>query len=172
MYSISGQDKFVLDLIPKGSFLEIGAACAIITSNTYLLELNGWDGISIDITRHWESEWLENRKTPLIIENAVTKDYSILDKKYWDYISLDIEPASQTLSALKKILADGLSFGIMTFEHEWYYDHSTKFESREILTNAGYHLAHPDVQWSGGSYEDWWINPKTIDIKTAEAWQK
>jgi hypothetical protein len=171
MYSISGQDKFVLDMIPKGTFLEIGAGPAITTSNTYLLELNGWDGVALDISQSWKPEWDANRKTALTICDAVEFDYFKLPK-YFDYISLDIEPAIQSLRSLKKVLDAGLSFGILTFEHEWYYDQSTKFESRQILSDAGYYLAKPDVEWSGGPYEDWWINPKKIDIKKAEAWQK
>jgi len=169
MYSISGQDQFVLDMIPKGIFLEIGGGPAIISSNTYLLELNGWEGISLDISKSWSQEWELNRKTPLTIVDALEYNYQ---PKHYDYISLDIEPAIQSFRVLKKILEKDVTFSIMTFEHEWYYDQSTKFESREILTKAGYHLAKADVEWSGGSYEDWWIDPNKIDIKKAESWQK
>jgi hypothetical protein len=169
MYSISGQDKFVLDMIPKGTFLEIGAGPAITTSNTYLLELNGWDGVALDISQSWKPDWDANRKTPLTIIDALEYNYVA---KHYDYISLDIEPAIQSFRVLKKILSCGVAFSILTFEHEWYYDQSTKFESRQILSDAGYYLAKPDVEWSGGAYEDWWINPKKIDIKKAEAWQK
>jgi hypothetical protein len=169
MYSISGQDQFVLDMIPKGTFLEIGAHEPIAISNTYLLELNGWDGLSIDIDDRWKTNWQLQRRTPLIISNALTYKY---EAKHYDYISLDIEPAILTLKALKRILKRGVTFSILTFEHEWYYDQSTKFESRQILLDAGYHLAKPDVQWSGGIYEDWWIDPKRINIEKAESWIK
>lgn len=47
-YSQFGQDNWVLSYFKTGKFVEVGFHDGISMSNTYLLELNGWNGIGID----------------------------------------------------------------------------------------------------------------------------
>ena len=50
-----------------------------------------------------------------------------------------------------------LSFRVITFEHNRYaLGDGVRNESRDILLNAGYTLAVPDVANDGLEYEDWW----------------
>ena len=62
-YSQCGQDIFVYNILNKnnGTFLDLGCYLPKNINNTYLLELNGWSGISLDILDYSE-EWKE-RKT-------------------------------------------------------------------------------------------------------------
>lgn len=66
-YSQFGQDIFVLKKIFKnknnGFFVDVGANHPILINNTYLLELNGWKGLSIEPQKHLKSLWPQARKT-------------------------------------------------------------------------------------------------------------
>lgn len=169
MYSLSKQDEFVLSLIPKGYYLEIGANHPININNTYLLEQNGWDGLSIDIDRSWLQPWQDVRKNTLIIADAIEIPYT-KDKRI-DYLSIDIEPAINTFRCLKHIFKFNPTISIITFEHDWYYDQSTKMDSRKYLTDMGFELVHADVECHLGAYEDWWVNPKTVSVPKAKEYK-
>jgi hypothetical protein len=160
-YSQSKQDLWVLSNIAKGTYLEIGASHPININNTYLLEQNGWTGISIDIDNQCEELWNQTRQNQLIIADALKLIYN---KKLYDYIQIDIDPPIQSLKVLKIIIAQGLSFKLMTFEHDAYYaGNEVRDVARSILTNEGYYLEVPDVVCETGKpYEDWWINKKYI----------
>ena len=154
-YSQAGQDKWVLSLFPKGTYLEIGASHPKNINNTYLLELNGWDGLSIDIDNQCEAEWKATRKNRLLIANALAYPFSLLDPV--EYLQIDIDPAHQSLLCLRKILASGMEFKCLTFEHDHYTGEGCKEQSRQLLHDAGYNLAVADVLYDGKSFEDWWV---------------
>ena len=156
MYSQAGQDDFVLSLIPSGKYLEIGASHPIAINNTYLLEQHGWEGLSIDIDASNQSEWNRVRKNRLMICDALAYPYALHGNV--DYLQIDIEPSDQSLRCLIKILTAGLKFKVLTFEHDHYAGGDVREVSRELLTNAGYHLSHPDVSTGGLIFEDWWID--------------
>ena len=166
MYSQANQDVFVFHMTNHkvGTYLEIGASHPVYINNTYLLEENGWSGISIDIDNQNESVWKEKRKNPLIIADALTFDYSTLGK-YYDYLQLDIEPSVNTFNALLKILEAKIDFGIITFETDAYLDTTYVEPSRKILQDLGYTLAIANIQSPFGAFEDWYINEKYIDNK-------
>ncbi len=69
-YSQFGQDSFVLNEIFKGkhggTFVDIGANHPTESNNTYLLELNGWNGIAIEPQQKLRDLWTNARKTPCI----------------------------------------------------------------------------------------------------------
>ena len=95
-YSQSGQDLFVINLlnIKNGKFLDLGCHLPKNINNTYLLELNGWSGISIDIVDYNE-EWKE-RKNKFIQQDCFDIDFDQLlnlhyEDKVIDYLSLDME---------------------------------------------------------------------------------
>lgn len=161
MYSQAGQDKFVLDIIgTKGTYLEIGASHPVYINNTYLLELNGWTGLSIDIDDSNKVAWYECRNNPLIIADAITYNYN--DVERIDYLQLDIEPTENTFACLQYILKTKRTrFSIITFETDAYLDSRFVKPSRDILQGLGYELAVADVQCEFGAFEDWYID-KTI----------
>ena len=153
-YSECGQDLFVLNLldINNGKFLDLGCNLPIAINNTYLLELNGWDGISVDIIDYFK-EW-ESRKSKFINRDCFDIDFksflpSFYDEKIIDYLSLDMEKVGERCKILKKILESGYLFKIITIEHDSYlgpeFELNEKAPQREILKNYGYKLICSDV---------------------------
>lgn len=160
--SQSGQDKFAFEAcgcIREGSYLEIGAGPWRMFNNTYVLAREfDWAGISVEIDPHYVSEWLKHRPKDTIVHgDATTLNYN----GYVDYLSIDIEPAEQSLAVLKRILDQGVRFKALTFEHDVYCSGpAVREESRRLLSEAGYQLARGDVVAPGyGVNEDWWKMP-------------
>jgi hypothetical protein len=65
-FSDEGEDKLLLQVfmsrgIRSGTYLDIGAFHPVRVSNTYLLYLWGWKGITIDINRKWLFKLLRPR---------------------------------------------------------------------------------------------------------------
>lgn len=161
MYSQAGQDEWVLSLIPKGKYIEIGASHPINISNTYLLEQNGWIGTSFDIDDQCQAIWQQTRKNRLIIGNALTTSFGWLPARV-DYLQLDIDPAANTFEMLTKLPHKQTRFSLITYEHDAYikYDKDYRQLSRDYLTGLGYQLHKADVCYEGKPFEDWWIDPK------------
>lgn len=149
------------------TYLEIGAANPERSSNTLLLEKNGWVGISLEIDDKYSSEWKKTRVNRLIIADALEVDYDPMLReisstdRYIGYLQVDIEPASASLKALKKAVNSSYRFCCITFEHDAYrFGDQVRRASRELLTELGYRRIVSDVEWSPGSnFEDWWIDP-------------
>jgi hypothetical protein len=172
-YSLSKQDLFVLHMMNGkiGRYLEIGANHPTITNNTYLLEKNGWTGISVDILAEHYEIWQKERINPLLIMDALSINF--IDQKRIDYLQLDIEPPHQTFSCMLNMITTGCRFSIITYEHDDYTGTDMKQLSRDILESEGYYLAVPDVQCSFGSYEDWWIDKSSdIDLELLKTWNE
>jgi hypothetical protein len=160
MYSQAGQDKFVLDRIgANGTYLEIGAAYPIVYNNTYLLELNGWTGLSIDFEPNYLEQW-KVRKNPIVIADALTFNYPDVDR--YDYLQLDIDPTEKTFALLQKLLKEYKTrYSIITFETDAYLDNRFVEPSRKLLSDYGYKLEVADVICEGyGAFEDWYIDTK------------
>jgi SAM-dependent methyltransferase len=177
--SEAGQESFVLNMLDEkrdGWFLEIGAFASKKTSNTWLLETKyGWKGASFEIVTEYSMEYSEHRDALCFNVDATKFNYKeYLDEALYpdriDYLQLDIEPASNTLLALKQIPLDDYRFSVITFEHDLYYapeNVAIKEEQKEILTSYGYVLAVENVMvdapgWPLREFEDWWIDPKVV----------
>ena len=186
-FSQAGQDNFVMLALGgkrDGSFLEIGASDAISLSNTYLLEREfGWFGLSVDISLLSKlSFWKAKRESRLVLGDATKLDYGKHLRRHnfpktLDYLSLDIEPMTNTLRALGQVLASGFRFRVITYETD-FYDPATarsqaehvQSESRGLLAEAGYTLVAGDVcATEGMPFEDWWVDSREIDKKTMSA---
>ena len=170
--SQSGQDLFVLQLIKnkKPYFVDIGCWEPINLNNTYLLENNGWNGISVDIT-DLTTEWTA-RKSKFVKANALELDYTTLFNenkapKVIDYLTIDIEGNGDRFLTLKKVLESDREFKIITIEHDSYrgYELTEAKPQRELLLERGYFLLCSDVTLSGNPFEDWWVNPKYFEEK-------
>jgi hypothetical protein len=162
-YSQVGQDLWVLSLIKKGTFLDIGCRGPKDINNTLLLEENGWTGVSIDIEDY--SEAWKDRKTQFICADAITFDYRSIQNgsALVDYLSLDIEGNGDRFKALEKVINDGFEFKLITIEHDSYrVDPELEREpQRKLLLSLGYKFAFKDVG-DPQPYEDWYFNPKYI----------
>lgn len=182
--SQAAQDLFVLCATHGqrgGTFLEIGASDAKELSNTYILEkFFKWQGVSLDIDFRSKLSFLRHgRKSKFILKDATRFDYRRVETNFpttsvIDYLSLDIEPMTNTLKALKQVMAAGLTFRVITYETDFYDMHidrqtaeRVRTESRQILSDAGYSLVAGDVcvQEGGAPFEDWWVRADLIDAE-------
>lgn len=175
-YSQIYQDIFVLSVLDgkeNGSYLEIGAGDEIVGSNSYLLEKDfNWTGISIDINDSLSIR--KNRSNPIIIGNAITINYkdlifnNFINTSYIDYLQIDCDPPKNSYEILKNIPFETTSFGIITFEHDYFADNTKKYRelSREYLLSYGYEMIVGNVGVDSiFPFEDWWVNPKFIELE-------
>jgi hypothetical protein len=174
-YSQAHQDLFVLeclDMKPGGRFLDLGCNEPVLISNTYLLETQfKWDGLCIDVDPGCIKRHKETRKSKSVLKDCTRLVQSDLDLSHYDYLSLDLEPASVTLSCLKNLLQIDVEFSVITYEHDEYrFGKSIKEESRRILQDSGYTLVCRDVhnQQKIYNFEDWYVNYKYIDPSSVE----
>jgi len=167
------QDIFVLTATEgkrNGTYLEIGCAEPFYNNNTALLEKDfGWKGISIDVDHQCITDFFKQRNNIALCADALTIDFeellhSFAFPKTIDYLQLDCDPPSITLDILKKIPFDTYTFGVITFEHDYYRDTSTRQVSRDLLLSKGYKLIVSDVAFNDNDvFEDWWIHPSLVD---------
>lgn len=175
----ANQDSFVLNALEEkrnGFYVEIGSNDPVIWNNTYILETEyDWTGIGIE----WNNEFVEKynsaRKNKCIAADATAFDYLKYFEennfpKQIDYLQLDIEPAAQTLVALKKLPLRDYRFSVITYEHDLYADplnQIIKEESIFILSSLGYKLVIENVDDGipGRIFEDWWVDPTVIDLE-------
>ena len=184
-YSQIYQDMFVLSIHngkTSGTYLEIGAGDYKNGNNTYLLESRfNWTGISVDINRSFVDNFNNNRTNNCICEDATKIDYhKLLDdnlnlelsndddkSKIIDYLQLDCDPPNITFDILKKIPFDSFKFGVITYEHDFYNDHTGSYreKSRDFLKSKGYKLLCGNISPYKDKYpfEDWWFHPGLID---------
>ena len=174
-FSQSGQESFVLNMLDSqknGFYVEIGAYHSTDLSNTYVLESQyDWRGLAFEIDRKKSKEYNGNRKNKCITADATKFDYlqcfneskvpSVIE-----YLQVDIEPAFQSLAALKRIPFDAYQFKVITFEHDLYSDQKNNLiqqESHEFLESFGYQRVVKNVSSNGFPYEDWYIKPELIN---------
>jgi len=181
-YSQRGQDRFAIDFLKNkhyGTYLDFGCRGPIEINNTYLLEKNyKFKGLSFDIDKEAIDEW---KNTDRDSENAICVDLmcleieKTLDEFYTnrniDYFSFDLEPPLLTLDVLKKFPFDSYTFGIVTFEHDYYRGFDTVNPSREIFLNNGYRKVTTEVmnkydftQSDVFLSEDWWFHPDLVSV--------
>lgn len=170
-FSQAHQDQFVITCLEgkrNGFFLDLGCNDPIEISNTYLLEKEyGWTGIAIDIDEDCVRKFNGLRTCKALCEDGTKVNYLslLMNMSHIDYLSLDLEPADVTLDCLKNIPLDKIEFSVVTYEHDEYrFGSKIKNDSRKIFLDRGYYLLCKDVKNSGCSYEDWYVNPKYVDI--------
>lgn len=178
--SQAGQDVFALSMHKwklGGTFLEIGAADPVLSSNTALLyDGFGWRGTAVELNAGYAPAWAARRPMDKFIAcDATQLDYAkLLDGvDTLDYLSLDIDPPEATLAVLEAMPFDKVRFGVITYEHDaWRGDLRPRERSREILKAAGYVLAVPDVStfvfWpylgpDPKPFEDFYCHPSIMD---------
>lgn len=174
-YSQAHQDMFVTYVLnnkQNGYFVDIGSAHPITISNSYFLEKElGWKGVCIDL----QSYDYSSRQAEFINGSALDISYKDLFERMGmprviDYISLDID-CPHTLDALKLVMqAEDYEFRVLTVEHDWCRKDERlvyRDEQRRILKSKNYELVCSDLWLEDfGYFEDWWVNPKYIDVKS------
>lgn len=151
-YSQLKQDIFAINTAISNTYIEIGASHPVKINNSYLLESNGWSGFSIELDTSKKEYWdSSDRNNKIYWDDAITFDYlqALEDNNlpnHIGYLSCDIEPPINTFAALQKVIAQGITFDCITFEHDKYqsdidYDPIVK----EYLQNKGYKVAVDNV---------------------------
>lgn len=169
-YSQTYQDMFVLTMLNgkrNGKYFEIGAADPYYGSNSALLEEFGWTGTSLEIKEEEVTKFNTVRKNKATLVDATKFDYSVL-KGHIDYLQVDCEPPSTTFEILKMIPFDQCTFGVITFEHDYYADITRSYRElgRNYLLSKGYMLVASNIAPNDTSaYEDWYVHPKHVDDK-------
>lgn len=169
-YSQAGQDIWVLSKIKRGFFIDIGAYDGVQTSNTYLLEQHGWQGICIEANLEM-FKLLEKNRSSVNVHAAVTDHKGIInfgiDKigegievpcdtlnniltdnncpKEIDYLSIDIE--GHELTVFSCFDFSKWDIKLMTVEHNLYLDGpAKKYALYELLTKNGFTRVAEDVK--------------------------
>jgi hypothetical protein len=181
-YSQSGQDLFVYNLMKgkSGTFLDLGCSLPKKINNTYLLELNGWNGISLDIL-NYNPQWQE-RRCKFLQADCLNQNYNELLKDYYedkviDYLTLDMESCGDRYKLLQKVIDSDYTFKIITIEHDAYvsdeFNTKERIPQRNLLNSKGYQLVCADVShelFKDNPFEDWWINPKYFETSEIQQW--
>jgi len=189
-YSQAGQDIFVLCCLDgkrNGTFLDFGCNHPTVLNNTFLLENKfSWKGIGVDIDKSMIDLWEGQR-----VSSAFRKDcrklnfdkiIGLADTTHFDYLSLDLEPASTTFECLDTIPFDKMEFSVITYEHDlWRFGTHWMKESRKIIEKNGYkrictNIGDPCPNTKAPNpFEDWYYNPKYVSyerIKVLESCSK
>jgi len=186
-YSQAGQDKWVLDQIPSGYFVDVGAHDGIVSSNTYALERAGWTGLCIEANPSVYKTLTFNRQNCC---NRVVSDkegtlgfyvdkvahggiqihcsrlVDILDEiaapSVIDYLSVDVE--GHELNVLVGMDFSRYQVNLITIEHNLYMEGpSRKQEIFTYLTKQGFVRVKEDVlcldpNYYNLPYEDWYAH--------------
>lgn len=178
-YSQAFQDLFVLSILngkKGGVYIEIGGSDPIQINNTYLLEKKfGWKGLSFELDSSLVDKYNSIRINKCICGDATIVDYTkeFIENnipKQIDYLQVDIEPATQTLQALKQLDLNIYRFTVITFETDAYAnDGMIVKESREIFKRHGYQLVASNVKYQRNIFEDWYVDPTIV---SKETWKK
>jgi hypothetical protein len=166
-WSQAGQDKYVYENLPSpGTFLDIGCNDPYSGNNSCTLEGQGWRGLLVDLDAGMVAYCNRERKNPAVQMDAVTADWKKICEEHnlgptIDYLSLDVD--GPELAVLENLITAGLSFKIITCEHDRYHRGDEPRDAiRKFLLEQGYTLAVPDVKVfdehypEGVEYEDWW----------------
>ena len=174
-YSQAGQDVFVramLSNMENGYYVELGAFDSVWDSNTYFLESQlGWKGISFEIEGSLVKKFNQERKNICFEADATKLDYAAIFEKenvpsQVHYLSLDIEPADQTLATLRALPLEKYRFSVITYEHDNYVSGPACMnEARKILEKHGYFRVISNLNSEGRDFEDWWVDPEAVDEK-------
>ncbi len=165
------QDIFAYSVLgPNSTYIEIGANHPTKNSNTYELEVTrGYKGFSLELNeRKWHSRWqgCVERKNKIYWDNAITFDYpnavtSNGMASEVGYLSIDIEPPSNTFAALQTVINSGVTFKCITFEHDAYQGGDVDYDSiaRDFLKSNGYKVAVKNVYYKtpANHFETWFV---------------
>ena len=175
-YSQSLQDIFTLSVLDgkkNGTYLEIGGDDGIGINNTYILESQyNWTGLAFEWLELGWNKYVSKRKNPCLRVDATKADYAklFLDYKFphqIDFLQVDIEPAQQTLDALKAIPHEEYRFSVICFETAIYMgqDMHVQQEQIDLLQSFGYVMIAKNVSNIGNDpFEDWWVDPIAVDM--------
>ena len=91
------------------------------------------------------------------------------DNRIIDYLQLDIDPASKTLTAMFNSFRSGFKFRVITFETDLFNGNPVACNiSRDFLTKFGYTCVAQDVLVGKNKpFEDWWVDLNLVNKEVA-----
>lgn len=171
-HSQAGQDLFVASVLSGkqgGFYLEIGGGHPVDSNNSMLLEADyEWTGVSLELDERLVRLWDGIRSNPVVQADALNFDFSISLEELSapaqiDYLSLDIDPARNTLQVLSGLPHEKYRFSVITFEHDRYRNGDEYMDkSRALLHEMGYQLVVANLNVFGKDFEDWWVDPSVV----------
>lgn len=163
-----------LNLKGPGNYLEIGFKDPSYGNNTILLEQLGWKGISISTDIVKSNKFNGERNNKCYAFNVTNIDYKPLvseldDRHIVNYISLDIDSADE-VKVIELLLFQNIQFTVLTVD--WHGNYAVRNQIRKLLDDNMV-LIGPDMKFDlQQSTEDWYINPKYIDLTRYEELDK
>ena len=170
--SQAGQDVFVFNFLERASgfFLDFGCGDGLNNpcgNNTYFLEKNGWQGLSVDNSNSAISNFFQSRKT-----KAVCQDLTVVNindflsnnncNQVIDYLSFDIDEATEKV--LESFPLENFKFKIITFEHDLYHKGDALKNLAFSKFKKDYEILIENVTLDNyGPYEDWYIHKELCD---------
>jgi len=126
----------------------------------------------------------DGRSSDFILGNALELDYDKIFKESGfgqriDYLTLDLEPNSQTLQCLQMIPMNEYRFSVVTYETDAYDENAPggvpgseqrRDESRGIFKKYGYELISGNLSNLDAEHpmEDWYVDPQVVDKNTID----
>ena len=162
---------YVTKFKPAGWFLEIGAGDGSTINNTLLLEsILGWHGIGVELEPDLVALYNSKRSNLCLLADATSLDYQNKLEEYSspnqiDYLQIDIDPAHQSLVALREVLKTNQRFTVITFDHDLYVSKQNvliKDLAYKLLSESGYVRIIDNVEYDGCAFEDWYIDPLIV----------
>ena len=138
----------------------------------------GWKGVSFELDGDKVTYFNTIRENKCLCQDATNFDYDVLflERNYppqIDYLSIDIDPAEQTLKALKKLPWDRYRFSVITFETDiWHDGADVQDEQINFLEGLGYEMVVRNVANERNPYEDWWIDPQVVDANIVKKFKQ
>jgi hypothetical protein len=165
------QDIFAYSVLgPNNTYIEVGANHPYKHSNTYELEVtHGYKGFSLELNESkWRNRWQHHaeRKNKIYWDNAITFNYldAVKNNEMLNevgYLSIDIEPPSNTFAALQTVINSGITFKCITFEHDAYQSSDVDYNSisKDFLKSNGYKVAVKNVYYDNplNHFETWFV---------------
>lgn len=175
-HSQAGQDVFVNYVLQKdnGTFLDVESGHPMKMSNTYELETKkGWRGLLIDGNKEFRDITQKERKSPFICADPRMIDWKTTLNEHFpgnfkmDYLSFDL--GDKLLAVFPKIPLETVRFRVLTIEHEAYrFGDFARGPIRQRLRGLGYDLICSNVKNDGFPFEDWWVDPREVNMERVE----
>ena len=154
-----------------GTFLDIGCG-PVDGSNSFELERRGWRGLLVDINPDLIPVLKDARTSPFLCVNAAVIDWTETFRQHAlpnviDYLSFDVDEGA--IPVFQNLPLDRVRFRYLTVEHDHYrFGDGPREMMRSTLRGLGYELLCPDVTLQGLAYEDWWVDPRHVDLGSVE----
>lgn len=145
-YSPLKKDLWTLEHASTLSYLDVGTNGPIEANDTYLLDLNGWEGVSVSEWRDLIDAYQRVRTCAYLWADPIEVDWGhLLDEHFNDsivgYLNLNVDAYADVI--LTDILPHRV-FNCVTVEHGGQSDYRDSI--REVLKVGGYHPHRIDVE--------------------------